>query len=66
MTRDLYALHAVFEILKKSVAGDRGVAIASEKKMDRGKRKILGQLNRALEGLDYLQRHEVVCVSRFY
>lgn len=29
MTIDLYALHAVLEIPKKSVAGDRGVVIAS-------------------------------------
>lgn len=32
MTRDLYALHAVLEIPKKSVAGERGVPIASRKK----------------------------------
>lgn len=32
VTRDLYALHAVFEIPKKSVAGDFGVAIAREEK----------------------------------
>lgn len=34
VTRDLYALHAVFEIPKKSVAGDLGVAIAREEDED--------------------------------
>lgn len=44
MTRDLYALHAVFDIPKKSVAGDLGVAIVREEEDDDRGRERLGQL----------------------
>ena len=42
MTIDLYALHAVLEIPKKSVAGDRGVVIASIRR--RRRKNLIGKM----------------------